>query len=344
MSHLKDKCILITGGAGYIGSHTIIDLVEHGYTNVISIDNYSNSDATTFERIKEITGVSIKNYEIDLCDLPEVKKVFKENNIEGVIHFAAHKAVGVSVHQPIMYYKNNLLSLLNLLDCGVENLIFSSSCTVYGQPDNFPVDENFPIIPALSPYGNTKQVGEEIIQDFGISNSAFKSVLLRYFNPVGAHSSGLIGEIPKGTPDNLVPFITQSAIGIRDQIVVFGNDYNTADGSCVRDYIHVMDIAHAHSLALEKLLENKFDKQIEVFNLGFGKGVSVLEVITSFEKISGEKLDYKIGARRKGDIEQIFSDSAKANKELGWSCKYSLSEMMESAWIWEKNLRVNENQ
>lgn len=333
------KYLLVTGGAGYIGSHTIIDLIENGQKNIISIDNFSNSDAKTFDRIEKITGCKIKNYNIDLQNFEDVKTIFQENEIESVIHFAAHKAVGESVHEPIKYYKNNLISILNLLDAGAKKFIFSSSCTVYGQPNSFPVDESFPILFAESPYGNTKQIGEEIIKDYSKSNSDFSSVLLRYFNPVGAHMSGEIGELPNGTPNNLVPFITQTAIGLRDKLTVFGNDYNTPDGSCVRDYIHVMDIAHAHTLALKRLLDNESESAIEIFNLGKGKGISVLEMIKAFENTSGEKLNYTIGERREGDIEAIFSNSNKASNKLGWNCKYSLDEMMSSAWKWEQNLK-----
>jgi len=334
----EKQVILVTGGAGYIGSHTIIDLIDSGY-DVISIDNFYNAEPDSFDRIKKITGVDVKNYNIDLQNFEDVQQVFNENNIQSVIHFAAYKAVGESVHEPMKYYRNNLLSIINLLESGAKNFIFSSSCTVYGQPDQFPVDESFPIIPAESPYGNTKQVGEEIITDYSHATPEFRSVLLRYFNPVGAHSSGLNGELPKGVPSNLVPFITQTAYGLRDKITVFGDDYNTNDGSCIRDYIHVMDIAHAHTLAIGRLLNNKNKKNIEVFNLGSGNGVSVLEMIEAFKKSTNQPLNYTIGPRREGDIAKIYSDSTKAKETLGWECKRNLEEIMRSAWEWEKNYR-----
>ncbi|MBL4652282.1 MAG: UDP-glucose 4-epimerase GalE [Flavobacteriales bacterium] len=337
--------ILITGGAGYIGSHTIIDLTGLTENKLISVDNFDNSTSQTFERVKQIVDYKITNYEVNLTDLEKTKQIFQDNSISAIIHFAAHKAVGESVENPLKYYHNNLQSLINLLHCckefEVANFIFSSSCTIYGQPKNIPVTESSPILPAESPYGNTKQIGEEILQDYCKANSNFKAIALRYFNPVGAHMSGLIGELPNGIPNNLVPFITQTAIGLREKITVFGGDYNTRDGSCVRDYIHVSDIAHAHTLALNRLLKNETKQQFEAFNLGTGNGVTVLEAIKAFEKVSGKKLNYKIGPRREGDIEAVYSDSSKANKELGWIPKHNLEDMMASAWKWELKLQEN---
>lgn len=334
--------ILTTGAAGYIGSHTLIDLTEKTDFKLISIDNFNNSSAKTFERIEKITKSKISNNELDLTNLEKTREFFKKNKITGIIHFAAHKAVGESVEHPLMYYKNNLESLTNLLtlckEFGVNNFIFSSSCTVYGEPDSLPVDENSPIKPAESPYGNTKQIGEEIIQDFCKANPDFNAIALRYFNPVGAHPSGLNGELPNGVPNNLVPFITQTAVGIREQLTVFGDNYDTRDGSCVRDYIHVCDIASAHTAAITRLMDNKNDQQFEVFNLGTGNGVTVLEVVNAFEKVSGQKLNYKIGERRLGDIVAVYADRSRAEKILGWKPEYNLDEMMLSAWKWEQTL------
>lgn len=339
-----NKKILITGGAGYIGSHTLIDLVEITTEELFSVDNFENSSAAIFDRIAAICKKQIDNTEIDLTDLQKTTEVFQNNKITAIIHFAAHKAVGESVEQPLKYYHNNIQSLINLLQCceefRVNNFIFSSSCTVYGQPEILPVDESSPILPAESPYGNTKQIGEEIIKDFCTANPSFNAIALRYFNPVGAHISGLNGELPTGVPGNLVPFITQTAIGLREELTVFGADYNTRDGSCVRDYIHVSDIAHAHTLALNRLQNNDNKEQFEVFNLGSGNGTTVLEAIKAFEKVSGVSLNYKIGPRRDGDIEQVYSDSTKAKNELGWETKINLDEMMSSAWKWELQLKV----
>lgn len=336
----KDKIVLVTGGAGYIGSHFIIDLLESGYTKIISVDNYSNSSEKTYARIHEITGAEIDYYEMDLNDFESLKSVFDKNDIQSIVHFAAHKAVGESVDKPLMYYRNNLNSLINVLECcslyKVNKFIFSSSCTVYGEPESIPVTEGTAIQRPQSPYGNTKKIAEEIIEDYSKNYPDFKCTLLRYFNPVGAHSSGLIGELPLGVPNNLVPFITQTAIGIREKITVFGNDYKTRDGSCIRDYVHVMDITSAHILALEKL--DQSSEQILRFNLGTGNGVSVLEVIDAFERATGEKLNFEIGEKRFGDVAAIFSDSKKAYDELKWEIKYSIDEMMTSAWLWQKQL------
>ena len=336
--------ILITGGAGYIGSHTLIDLAEITTEELISVDNFENSSAATFDRIAAICQKKVDNTEIDLTDLQKTTEVFQNNKITAIIHFAAHKAVGDSVEQPLKYYHNNIQSLVNLLQCceefRVNHFIFSSSCTVYGQPEVLPVDESSPILPAESPYGNTKQIGEEIIKDFCAANPSFNTIALRYFNPVGAHISGLNGELPTGVPSNLVPFITQTAIGLREELTAFGADYNTRDGSCIRDYIHVSDIAHAHTLALNRLQNNDNKEQFEVFNLGSGNGTTVLEAIKAFEKVSGVSLNYKIGPRRDGDIEQVYSDSTKAKNELGWETKINLEEMMSSAWKWELQLKA----
>jgi UDP-glucose 4-epimerase len=333
--------ILVTGGCGYIGAHTIVDLIENGFTP-ICIDNNSRSTPSLLQGIKEITGTAIKNYKVDLCNFDDTFAVFQENDdIQGIIHFAAFKAVGESVEKPLLYFENNLLSLINVLKCAEEfnvpHFIFSSSCTVYGSPDDIPVTEQSPIKPAESPYGATKQMGEEIVRDV-TKTSGLKSILLRYFNPVGAHPSTLIGELPLGKPENLVPAITQTAIGKIKQLTVYGDDYPTRDGSCIRDFIHVCDIAHAHTLALQHLMANKNTSKCEVYNLGTGNGVSVLEAIHAFEKVSGKKLNYKIGARRPGDIMAIYANNSLAKEALNWDPKYSLNDMMDTAWKWELKL------
>ena len=333
--------ILVTGGCGYIGAHTIVDLIENGF-NPVCIDNNSRSTTALLNGIKEITGVTVKNYKVDLSNFDDTYAVFQENtDIKGIIHFAAYKAVGESVEKPLMYFENNLFSLINILKCtqefNVPHFIFSSSCTVYGSPDTIPVTEESPTKPAESPYGATKQMGEEIVRDV-TKTGDLKSVLLRYFNPVGAHPSTLIGELPLGKPENLVPAITQTAIGKIKQLTVYGDDYPTRDGSCIRDYIHVCDIAHAHTLALRHLIENKNVEKCEVYNLGTGNGVSVLEAIHAFEKISGKKLNYKIGPRRPGDIMAIYANNSVAKEKLKWDPKYSLNEMMATAWKWELKL------
>ena len=340
--------ILITGGAGYIGSHTIIDVLEKSSWHVISADNFFRSAAKTFDRIKKITGREIKNYNVDLCDLGKTKKIFQENkDIEGVIHFAALKSVPESVANPDLYYHNNNESLKNILSCikefGIKNFIFSSSCSVYGNIETLPVNEETPLPKAQSPYGHTKQIGEEMIQTFSKENPNIFSIALRYFNPVGAHISGMIGEVPIGKPDNIVPAITRTAMGIQEQFNIFGNDYNTRDGSCIRDYIHVSDIAHAHVLALQKLFEKKIKSNYEIINLGSGNGVTVLEAVKAFEKASGKKLNYKIAPRRSGDVEAIYSDSSKAEKLLGWKPQNTIEQMMDTAWKWQLALS-EENQ
>ena len=333
------KTILVTGGTGYIGSHTTVELISAGY-DVIIIDNLYNSDKSVIKSIEEITGVKPKLEVFDLCDNDLVNKFFKSSvKIDAVIHFAAYKAVGESVNKPLEYYRNNLVSLINLLEAMKSNkispIVFSSSCTVYGQPLNLPVNEEAPLQEATSPYGNTKQVGERIIKDSIVSTNSLKAISLRYFNPIGAHPSALIGELPHGVPDNLVPYITQTAIGLRDELRVFGNDYNTPDGSCIRDYLHVVDLAKAHVVAVNRLIEGKNRDNYEVFNLGTGVGVSVLEAIKSFEKVSGKKLKYRIEGRRAGDIEKIWADPSLANRELGWKTVSSLDDAMKTAWDWE---------
>jgi len=338
------KKILVTGGCGYIGSHTIVDLIQHGY-EVISADNNSRSNPEILDGVEKIIGRKIKNYHVDLCVFDDTHAIFQENpDIMGIIHFAAYKAVGESVENPLRYYDNNLNSLINILRCceefAVPNFVFSSSCTVYGNPDSSPVTEDSPMKKAESPYGSTKQMGEEIVQQTANSNH-IQSILLRYFNPVGAHPSGEIGEIPVGRPANLVPAITQTAIGKLPQMQVYGNDYPTRDGSCVRDYIHVSDIAHAHTLALDFLIAEKNKTNCEIFNLGTGNGYTVLEVINTFEKVSAQKLNYTIAGRRPGDIIGIFANNEKAKQVLGWTPAYNLDDMMLTAWNWEIKLANN---
>ncbi len=334
-------CILVTGGTGYIGSHTVVALIEQGFDVVIA-DNLCNSELFILDRIEEISGVRPRFYQIELCNLSEIESLFiKEKSIKAVIHFAALKAVGDSVNAPLAYYKNNLTSLISLLEAmqhaSVKHLVFSSSCTVYGEPDHLPVTESTPIKSALSPYGNTKQIGEEILVDHTKASDAF-CIALRYFNPVGAHSSALIGELPIGTPNNLVPFITQSAIGKLGPLRVFGNDYNTPDGTCIRDYIHVEDVAAAHVAAMNRMLKSEQKNSFEVFNIGTGNGNTVLEVIKAFEESTGMKLNYSICDRREGDIEKVYADTSRSNQILGWKAKKTLLEMMASAWAWEKQL------
>jgi len=337
------KKILVTGGTGYIGSHTAVELINDGF-DVVIIDNLYNSEAEVADHISKITGVKPHLEVFDLCDKAKTDAFFiKNTDISAVIHFAAYKAVGESVNKPIDYYRNNLLSLVNLLGTmkqnGIPHFVFSSSCTVYGQPEKLPVTEDAPLQPATSPYGNTKQVGETIIRDTTVSDKTITAISLRYFNPIGAHPSALIGELPRGVPENLVPYITQTAYGLRDELRVFGNDYDTPDGSCIRDYLHVVDLAKAHVVAVKRLIEGKNKKNYEVFNLGTGTGVSVLEAIKSFERVSGIKLKYKIVGRRTGDIEKIWADPSFANKELGWKTLSSLDEAMKTAWDWEKEVR-----
>ena len=334
--------ILVTGGTGYIGSHTVVELQAKGF-DVIIVDDLSNSHITVLDKIEEISSIRPEFEQFNLADVTKTKEFFnRHHNIMGIIHFAAHKAVGESVENPLMYYQNNIFSLINIMqnmkDKNIQNLVFSSSCTVYGQPAELPVSENSPIQKALSPYGNTKQIAEDIIQDTCKAYDT-NAVMLRYFNPIGAHKSALIGELPLGVPNNLVPFITQTAIGIRKQLSVFGDNYNTADGTAIRDYIHVVDLAQAHVVAIDRMINKKQKKKVEIFNLGTGNGFSVLEVIHSFEKVSNEKLNYKIVDRREGDVEQVYADTKFANDELGWKAKKTLDNMMESAWNWELALK-----
>lgn len=338
--------ILVTGGCGYIGSHTIVDLIENGY-DVISVDDNSRSNPEVLNGVQKITGRAVKNYRVNLCNYDETHAIFEENpDIKGIIHFAALKAVGESVEQPLRYYENNLNSLLNILKCvhdfNVPHFVFSSSCTVYGNPDVIPVTEQTPQKPAESPYGATKQMGEQIISDFAKTSSG-KFILLRYFNPVGAHSSIEIGELPIGRPQNLVPAITQTAIGKLPQMVVFGNDYDTRDGSCIRDFIHVCDIAHAHTLALNYSIEEEGTAPVEIFNLGTGNGITVLEAIQSFEKMSGVALNYVIGPRRAGDVIAIYANNNYAKNKLHWEAKRGIDEMMLTAWKWEQKLAMQQH-
>ncbi len=335
--------ILVTGGAGYIGSHTTVELQNAGY-EVVIVDNLSNSNADMIDGIERITGTRPAFYQVDCNDKVAMKDVFENNKgIKGIIHFAASKAVGESVQKPLMYYRNNLDSLMTLMELmpeyGVEGIVFSSSCTVYGQPDILPVDETAPIKPALSPYGNTKQINEEIIRDAIYSGVPYKAIILRYFNPIGAHPTAEIGELPNGVPQNLVPFVTQTAMGIRKELSVFGDDYDTPDGSCIRDYINVVDLAKAHVIAVDRMLTNKSEEKVEIFNLGTGRGVSVLELINAFEAATGVKLNYKIVGRREGDIEKVWANPDRANNVLGWVAKENLEDTLASAWKWQAKLR-----
>jgi UDP-glucose 4-epimerase len=341
----NDMKILITGGTGYIGSHTVVELQNRGY-EVIIADDLSNSSTEVLDNIAKITGIRPAFEQIDLAD-PNLSTAFFNRNsgIAAIIHFAAKKAVGESVEKPLVYYRNNLVSLMNILqgmkDHGIMHLVFSSSCTVYGQPDELPVMETSPIKKAMSPYGNTKQISEEMITDFSNVEN-IRAILLRYFNPIGSHGSSIIGELPLGVPQNLMPYITQTAIGKRDFLSVWGSDYNTPDGTAVRDYIHVVDIAKAHVIAVERMINESGKKKIEIFNLGTGNGFSVLQVIKSFEKMAGMKLNYQIKERRPGDVESVWADTTFANNELGWKAEMSLDDMTLSAWNWELALKRRE--
>ena len=337
--------ILVTGGCGYIGSHTIVDLIENGY-DVISVDNNSRSNPIILKGIEQITGKRIKNYKVDLCNFDDTHAIFQENeDISGIIHFAAYKSVEESVRQPLLYYENNLVSLINLLKCvqefQVTHFVFSSSCSVYGNTDKVPVTEDTPLMTAESPYGNTKQMSEQIVTAFAKSSAA-QTILLRYVNPAGAHPSAVIGEMPIGKPSNLVPAITQTAIGRIDKMYVYGTDYTTRDGSCIRDYIHVCDLAHAHTLSLKYLEEGNNTTNCEIFNLGSGHGVTVLEAIHAFEKVSGIKLNYEKGPRRSGDVVSVYANNDLAKEKLGWTPRFSLEDIMTSAWKWERRLKADE--
>lgn len=334
--------ILVTGGMGYIGSHTVVELLNSGY-DVVIVDNLSNSRVEVLQGIGQITGKHPDFENVDCTDYNEMSNIFaKYSDIQAIIHFAASKAVGESVEKPVMYYRNNIDSLLTLLELmkvhKVENIVFSSSCTVYGQPDILPVDESAPIKPALSPYGNTKQINEEIIRDAAYADKNIHAVLLRYFNPIGAHPSALIGELPNGVPNNLLPYVTQTAAGLRQKLRIFGDDYNTPDGSCIRDYIYVVDLAKAHVIAVQRMLERKAETNVEVFNLGTGRGLSVLEIVETFKKVTGVDVPYEIVARREGDIEQVWADPRKANVVLGWKAQATVEETLLSAWRRQEHL------
>ncbi len=336
------EMVLVSGGAGYIGSHTAVELINAGY-DVVVADNLSNSDMSGVEGVRKITGVDVPFVNVDCCDKEAFRKLFEQYNFNSVIHFAAFKAVGESVSDPMKYYRNNLLSFMNVLELMREfnrpNIVFSSSATVYGEADELPVTELTPRKPATSAYGNTKQMCEDILRDSCNAYDGLKGIALRYFNPIGAHSSALIGELPRGVPQNLVPFITQTAAGVRECLSVFGNDYDTPDGSCLRDYIDVVDLAKAHVVAITRMVEDKNKQKYEIFNVGTGNGVSVLELVESFERVNELKLNYKIAPRRPGDVVAIWADTTLANEELGWKAERSLDDTLRSAWAWEKNVR-----
>jgi len=337
------ETILVTGGTGFIGSHTTVELQNAGYEVVIA-DNLSNSQADVIDGIEKITGIRPAFEQVDLRDFAATEALFKKYpQIRGIIHFAASKAVGESVEKPLLYYRNNIVSLVNLLELmpkyDVKGIIFSSSCTVYGQPDVLPVTEESPIKKAESPYGNTKQINEEIIQDTVRSGSPIKSIILRYFNPIGSHPTAIIGEMPNGVPQNLIPYLTQTAIGIREKLSVFGDDYDTPDGSCIRDYIYVVDLAKAHVSAMTRIMEDQIEEPVEIYNIGTGKGTSVLELIHAFEKATGVKLNYQIVGRRAGDIEKVWGNVDKANRKLGWRADTPLEDVLASAWRWQVALR-----
>ncbi len=335
------KTILVTGGCGYIGSHTLVDLIQNGF-EVISVDNHSRSTGELLDGVEAITGVRVKNYKADLCNMEAVKAIFSENKIDGIIHFAAYKSVDESVKEPLIYFQNNLTSLVNLLECtklfDVPYFVFSSSCSVYGDVEKMPVTEDTVLTEPKSPYGRTKKIGEEIISDFA-KTSATKFILLRYFNPVGAHPSGVIGEIPYGAPSNLVPVIMQCAIGAIPVLNVYGHEYNTRDGSCIRDFIHVCDIATAHTLALKKMFDSSVTDNYTIYNLGTGNGVTVLEAISAFEKVTGVKVNYQLTAPREGDVVAIYANNDKAKKDLAWEPVYNINDMMRTAWKWQGVLK-----
>ena len=339
---MKKSCVLVSGGAGYIGSHTSVELINAGY-DVVIVDNLSNSDLNAVEGVRKITGVDIPFVELNCCDRAAFRKVFEQYEFDSLIHFAASKAVGESVQKPLEYYGNNLTSFMNVIglmrEYGRQNIVFSSSCTVYGEADVLPVTEQTPRKPATSPYGNTKQMCEDILRDSLAAYEGLKGIALRYFNPIGAHPSALIGELPRGVPQNLVPYITQTAAGIRECLSVFGDDYPTPDGSNIRDYIDVVDLAKAHVAAIRRMIEDRNKARYEVFNIGTGRGVSVLELVHRFEQVNRLKLNYKIVGRRAGDIVAIWADPSYANNELGWRAERSLDETLAAAWKWEKHIR-----
>ena len=338
----SNKTVLISGGAGYIGSHTAVELINAGY-DVVIIDNLSNSEKDAVEGVKKITGKDVAFEIVDTCDKEALRKVFEKYPFDTVIHFAAYKAVGESMVQPLMYYQNNLVSFMNIVEMikefGRPNILFSSSATVYGEAEHLPVTEKTPRQPATSPYGNTKQIAEDILRDCCRAYEGVNGIALRYFNPVGAHPSALIGELPRGVPNNLVPFITQTAAGIRKELSVFGNDYDTPDGTCLRDYIDVVDLAKAHVAAVDRMTSGKMDERYEIFNIGTGKPVSVLELVTTFEKVNGLTLPYRIVGRRPGDVPAVWADTSLANNMLGWKAERSLDETLRAAWAWEKHVR-----
>lgn len=343
---MKKEQVLVCGGAGYIGSHTTVALIEAGY-DVVIIDNLSNSDIGAVEGVRKITGVDVPFEQVDCCDKEALRAIFKKYPFRSAIHFAAYKAVGESVEEPLKYYSNNLTSFINILELmkeeGRENILFSSSATVYGEPDALPVTELSPRKPSTSPYGNTKQMCEDILRDATAAYKGLKGIALRYFNPMGAHPSALIGELPRGVPNNLVPFITQTAAGVRECLSIFGNDYPTPDGTCIRDYIDVVDLAGAHVAAISRLIEGKNEKKYEIFNVGTGRGTSVLELVEAFERVNNLKLNYRIADRRAGDTVEVWADTTLANEVLGWKAKRSLDETLAAAWAWEKNVRGIEN-
>jgi len=342
------KQILVTGGTGYIGSHTVVELIQAGH-EVVIIDNLSNSEIGVLDGIEAITGVKPEFHPIDLCHRDELNAFFKDRkDIDSVIHFAAYKAVGESTEKPLLYYRNNVISTLQLLEAmieyGISNIVFSSSCTVYGQPDELPVDENAPVKEPLSPYGNTKQVNEQMIRYTVEAGNPIRGISLRYFNPIGAHPSANIGETPQGIPNNLLPYVTQTALGLREQLKVFGNDYNTPDGTPIRDYINVVDLSRAHVVAIERLIHQNNKRGYEYFNIGTGHGYTVLEVIEAFEKATGQKLNYQIVGRRSGDVEKVYADTTLANEELGWKAEKTLEETLLAAWKWEVAYRKTKNE
>ena len=339
---MKKSCVLVSGGAGYIGSHTAVELIGAGY-DVVIVDNLSNSDMDAVEGVRRITGVDVPFEKADCCDRDAFARVFEKYDFDSVIHFAASKAVGESVSKPLEYYRNNLMSFMNVIglmrEYGRQNIVFSSSCTVYGEADVLPVTEQTPRKPATSPYGNTKQMCEDILRDSLAAYEGLKGIALRYFNPIGAHPTALLGELPNGVPQNLIPYLTQTAIGIREKLSVFGDDYDTPDGSCIRDFINVVDLAKAHVIAIRRILENKQKEKVEVFNIGTGRGLSVLELINAFEKATGVKLNYQIVGRRAGDIEKVWADPKFANEELGWTAVETIEDTLLSAWNWQLKLR-----